>query len=281
MVTAEGYNDASAETAVRVREYGAPSGSLRVSPAEIWAGEKASLAANFTPGQCGGALGAVTFSAPEGSFAGNEFDSIGVRFDPAEGSEQRKTITITAKVSDGKGSASADAAVVVKQRAAITARRLPDIVFVAKSERVNNCGKRVLLEELKNLFESDPSGKVVFVGHVAGNESATGGLDLKRALNAAAIISAGEGICARFPASQIFAKGAGAADDGVDFQPHFCGTSTGAIERPGQTVEQSDNMAKYRRVEVWFVPTGGALPAVATQAKDAVALGVSSLGCPR
>ncbi len=139
----------------------------------------------------------------------------------------------------------------------------------------------MLLEELKGLYEGDPGGNVVFVGHLAETEPTVSSLDLKRALNAAAVISAGQESCSRFSASQILVKGVGTADDGVDFQPHFCGTSTNVVERQGQTAEQNDSMAKFRRVEVWFVPTGGVPPKSATDTKDAATLGVSSLGCPR
>jgi len=52
---------------------------------------------------------------------------------------------------------------VVKKRAAILAKRLPDIVFATGSARVNNCGKRVLLEELKASLDNDSTGRVVFV----------------------------------------------------------------------------------------------------------------------
>jgi hypothetical protein len=73
----------------------------------------------------------------------------------------------------------------------------------------------------------------------------------------------------------------GAADNGVGFQPYFCSASTATVERQGQAVERSDNSAKNRRVEVWFVPTGGVLPAWANDAKSSATLGVSRLGCPR
>ena len=278
--TAEGYNDASAETTVTVLNYVPPSGTLRATPVEVFVGETAALAANFRPGQCGGTLGPAAFTAPEGSIRGNQFDSTGVRFDPPGATEQRKTITVTAKVSDERGSGSADGAVVVKQRAALGAQRLPDVVFAEGSDRINNCGKRVLLEDLKNRFEADPGGRVVFVGHVAQSELASTGLDLKRALNGAAVISAGTGVCTKFPASQIFVNGAGAADNGTDFQPYFCGASAAVAERPGRGVQQSED-AKYRRVEVWFVPTGGVLPASAKDAKEASTLGAGALGCPR
>ena len=258
-VTADGYNDASSDTNITVRPYVPATGTLTASPAEIYVGDNATLNPNFSEAECGGTRGPVTFSASEGTVNGNQFVSSSVRFDPGS-SGQQKQVTITAKVSDEKGSASAETTVLVKQRTAITARRLPDIVFPKNSARVNNCGKRVLLEELKSLFESDPTGTVVFVGHTSENESASSGLDQKRALNAAAVISAGQGICANFPAAQTHVNAAGSAAGGAEFKPYFCEASAGVSERPGQTVAASDDQGKFRRVEVWFVPTGGAPP---------------------
>ncbi len=278
-VTAPGYNDASAETNVTVLAYAPPSGSVQVSPNEIWAGEKARIAANFRPGQCGGNLAQPTFAATEGSVSGTEYDSSGVQFDPSNTSEQRKTITIAANVSDGTGSGSANGTLVVKKKGAVVAKRLPDIIFPANSARVNNCGKRVLLETLKTMTDGDPTATVVLVGHQTEAEAKHAGLDQKRALEAAAVLSAGKGICASVPASQIQVSAVGATDNGVDYQPQFCGTS--AQERAGQSVRESDQNAKYRRVEVWFVPTGATPPASVRDSKDAASLPVSSLGCPK
>jgi hypothetical protein len=279
-VTADGYNDASSETSVAVREYQPPTGRLTASPAEIYVGDTATLAATFNTGQCGGALGPASYTAAEGATRGNVFDSTGIRFDPPGASEQRKTITVMAKASDERGSGSAESSVVVKQRAALGPLRLSDVVFQDNSDRVNNCGKRVLLEDLKNKFGADPNGRVVLVGHVGQSEAASSSLDLKRALNGAAVISAGTGVCSSFPASQILVKAAGAADNGAGYQPYFCAASAGVAERPGQVITESDD-AKYRRVEVWFVPAGGTLPPGAADAKDAASLGVGTLGCPR
>jgi hypothetical protein len=277
-VTAPDYNDATAGTAVTVRGYGPPTGTLQVSPAEIWAGQPANLAANFTPGQCGGDLGPVAYKPSEGAVNGNQFDSAGVQFDPASNSEQRKTVRIVAQVSDGKGSGTAEATLVVKKPAVLVARRLPDIVFPNANARVNNCGKRVLLEELKSLMQMDPGGKVVLVGHVSEKEAGKSGLDQRRALNAAAVVSAGAGICYAFPASQVLVGAAGAEDNGVDFQSHFCGTTN---ELPGSLVKESESDAKYRRVEVWFVPAGGEPPASTKNYQDAASLSVAGLGCPK
>ncbi len=114
-VMAKDY-DASAETTITVLGYTAPSGTLRASPSEINLGEKATLTANFTPGQCGGPLTPVTYSASEGTTSGNQFDSTSVQLAPPTSTEQRRTIyALTAKVSDAQGSGSAQTTVVVKQ----------------------------------------------------------------------------------------------------------------------------------------------------------------------
>lgn len=70
----------------------------------------------------------------------------------------------------------------------------------------------------------------------------------------------------------------GAADNGVDYQSHFCGSTN---ELPGSVVKESETDARLRRVEVWFVPSGGALPPSLKDYKDAASLSVSGLGCPR
>jgi len=280
-VTAEGYNDASAETTVSVLGYMPPSGTLTVTPSEISLGDKATLSASFSPGQCGGVLGPVMFSAAEGAVRGDQYDSTSVQFAPPTSSEQRRTIMIAAKVSDERGSGTAQGNIVVKQGALLSARQLPDVLFAQQSDRVNNCGKRVLLEQLRGLTDGDSTGTVVLVGHTAEGERSSQDLDMKRVLNAAAVISAGQGVCTAFPASQILVNAAGSKDNGSAFQSNFCGGSTAAAERPGQTVTANDDAAKYRRVEVWFVPTGGAVPPSAEGAKSAATTTVRNLGCPR
>jgi len=49
----------------------------------------------------------------------------------------------------------------------------------------------------------------------------------------------------------------------------------------GALVNESDPDAKYRRVEVWFVPTSGQLPPSLKDYKEAASLSVASLGCPK
>jgi hypothetical protein len=67
----------------------------------------------------------------------------------------------------------------------------------------------------------------------------------------------------------------------ADFQPYFCGASTDVSERRGQTMNQNDESAKLRRIEVWFVPTNGKPPETSKNPQDAASAGVAKLGCPR
>jgi hypothetical protein len=285
-VTASGgnYNPASAEILITVREYRAPTGTVEANPPEVRAGEKATLTASFH-GQCGGTIQPPVFTAAEGKVLGSEFDSSGVEFEPAVRSEQRKAITITATATDERGTGTATTTVTVVRKATIAAIRLPDILFPANNARVNNCGKRVLLEQLRSYFEGDAGGQAVLVGHVAENETVPK-LALERAINAAAVITAGAGICLALPPEQVLVTAPGAAQNGVDFQPNFCASSAGAssnavAERSGQAVSANDRMAESRRVVVWFVPTGGQLPPSPTSYQAAGALSVGSLGCPK
>ena len=266
-----------------VLPYTPPSGSLQVSPAEIWVGEQATVTASFSSGQCGGTVSAPVISAAEGSVSGDRYDSSGVQFDASDNAEQRKTVRLEARVRDEKGDATAMGSVVVRKKAALQPNRLADIVFPAGSARVNNCGKRVLLEELGSFIQRDPGGRVVLVGHISDREKATESLAQERAMNAAAVISAGQGICGRFPASSILIGAVGAAGNGVNPEPYFCGTSVNprTPERKGASVRDTDDTAQFRRVEVWFVPSGGITPLSVPTYQDASRLPLSSLGCPK
>ncbi len=279
-VRAAGYNDGTGTTSVNIREYRAPAGSVSASPSSIPVGGTSSLTSSFN-GQCGGAVKPATYTAAEGSISGDTFNSNGVTFDPNSTDAQSKSVTITATTTDEKGgTGSSTTTVTVTKAANPKATRLPDILFSNGSSRVNNAGKRVLLEQLKTYLDRDPTGKVVFVGHFVDREPKRRGakLDEERALNSAAIISAGKGICLAFAPSQIMISDAGSNQNGVDFQPFF---DAGTKERSGQGVKEADANAKYRRVEVYFVPTNAQMPSTVTDSKDAASLNVTKLGCPK
>jgi hypothetical protein len=63
-------------------------------------------------------------------------------------------------------------------------------------------------------------------------------------------------------------------------KPGFCGTSAHARqeERRGQKVSEAD---ERRRVEVYLVPRGGALPPAVKQVKPLPEREIKALGCPR
>jgi hypothetical protein len=172
---------------------------------------------------------------------------------------------------------------------ATSAVRLPDVLFAANSSRVNNCGKRTLLEDLRSHFERDPAGTVVLVGHIARDET-VGGLARQRVRNAAALITTGKGVCLSIPADRVLLSAPGVVQNGVEYRPNFCAAlpsltypdaSEVIPERVGQTIDANDRMAEYRRVEVWFVPRGGQLPDSAVRCRTAASMNVGALGCPR
>jgi hypothetical protein len=281
-VRAAGFNDGTGTTSVNIREYRAPSGSVSANPSTIPEGGTSSLTSSFT-GQCGGAIKPATYSATEGSISGDTFNCSAVSFDPNSAAAQSKSITITATTTDEQnGRGTATTTVTCTKAANPQPNRLPDILFAPGSSRVNNAGKRVLLEQLKTYLDRDPTGRVVIIGHVVDREPKPRvqgeTLDEMRALNAAAVISAGKGICLAFAPSQILIVAAGTEQGGIDFQPFF---DTAVKERAGQGVKESDPNAKYRRDVIYFVPTGAQLPAGVTNPKDAASLNVARLGCPK
>jgi outer membrane protein OmpA-like peptidoglycan-associated protein len=211
------------------------------------------------------------FTASEGSVQGDQFDSTTVQFDPSNNAEQRKTVTITAKAADNRSEGTATTTIDVIKKAVIVPIRLPDVLFERNSARVNNCGKRVLLEQLRAYWERDSTGTVVLVGHSSSDETAANLAD-QRALNAAAVITAGTGVCLSIPQTQVQVSAPGVNQNGVGFESSFCEPSLNA---------RSSTNAEMRRVVVWFVPTGGQMPSSVTNAQPASSMNVGGLGCPK
>jgi outer membrane protein OmpA-like peptidoglycan-associated protein len=268
MVGGPQFNTATAETSVTVKPYVAPTATVNASPAQIYAGDRSTITATCS-GQCGGTLRAPTFASSEGSIQGDQFDSTGVTFDASNNAEQRKTVTITAACADDKNVGNGTTQVEVIKKATVAPIRLPDILFSRDSARVNNCGKRVLLEQLRSYYERDSGGSVALVGHQSSDEKPAG-LSAERALNAAAVITAGSGVCLSIPASSVQVSSPGTDQMGVSFDSNFCQSSVPAGPQ-----------ADERRVVVWFIPSGGQIPASVTNSQAASALSVGNLGCPK
>jgi opacity protein-like surface antigen len=278
-----------------VQEYRAPTvSSCQAVPAELSYGDSSKLNASTT----GSACSTLTFkwTASEGSVSDDSspsatFDSKPVRFDQG-GKIQAKTVNINGKVTDDRGaSASCDTA--VKVNYVPPAIRFGDLIFSKGSARVNNCGKRILLDELAPKA-ADPDYDIVLIGHYDGDESPktklqkANALDKQRTLNAVAILAGGagktgKGTCANVDTTRV--KADWTADQQVDDkQPGLCGTSARAAtkERRGSAVSTADD---NRRVEVWLVPKGTKLPAGFTAAKDLSSKErqreLKKLGCPK
>jgi len=265
----DAFNSASAETSVTVREYVPPTGSVQANPSTINAGEKSTLSANFQ-GQCGGPIQSPTYEASEGSIQVGQFDSSTIQWDTSNNAEQRKTVTITAKASDNKNTGTATTNIEVVRAAVVMPVRLPDVLFTPNSSRVNNCGKRILLEQLRAYWERDSSGTVVLVGHSSSGETPAD-LAQSRVNNSTAVITAGTGICLAIPATQVQVSAPGTDQNGVSFESSFCQSSVAPV---GPHTDE-------RRVEVWFVPSGGKIPTSVVNAQSASSLSLGSLGCPK
>ena len=282
MVTAGGISKTSAPASVLVKPILPPTIQFIVSPSAILYGDKVPLVATGTASECT-APAVITYTASEGTITGDVFDSTGVAFDLTSTKPQTKTVHLTATATDRigqKATAPGDITITMTPRA----RRLDDIVFTTDNARVNNCGKRLLLEELTPMLRADPAAKVILIGHRDTTEkTATGknsAIDEQRVLNAAAVLSAGQGICPQLDLSRILVNWIGTDQTSVT-RPALCGPSTGIKEKPGQAVRESDARAQFRRVEIWFVPGGAQLPEGIGGLKAAPEKETKVLACPR
>lgn len=278
-VSAGGSTKTSSEVTVNIRPLAPPTISFNISPSTVPYGTKITLAATATGSQCGGA---VTVRYAGEAVTGNVFDSTALSFDQTNRMRQQsKTVHITATATDTKNqSATAGSDVTVTLTA--QARRLDDIVFPVNSSRVNNCAKRLLLEELTPMLRSDPDAKVILIGHrdTAEKGRAAAKLDELRVTNAAAVLSAGKGICPSLDLSRLQVNWVG-TEQGSEARPALCGSSTNVKEKGGQAVKDSDKRAQFRRVEIWIVPGGADMPAGMSGLKAASVKDIQSKGCPK
>ncbi len=280
--------------AVRMKQYKAPTLACSANPSEFNVGGTSSVSGNATGSDCSGAM-TYTWSATEGSIQGDSnatYNSQGVTVDP----NTTKTVTVTGKVTDAKGaSANCDVTLSLKNPqeapppppppAEKKATQLDDIVFAPGNSRVNNCAKRIL-EDLYKQLSTDPDSTVVLIGHEDASEARHHGtkrhprhLDEERVLNTAAVLTAGTGTCQKLELSRVQVDWTSTTNDpNSEFKTRMCETSV--VERKGQAAGQDAN-AKYRRVEIWIVPKGAAMPSAATGAKPAPERAVKAKGCPK
>jgi outer membrane protein OmpA-like peptidoglycan-associated protein len=275
---------------IHVGVYNRPTaGGLTANPNVLDYGQSAALHVNATGSECGGTL-TYSWAASEGSASGSgadaQYNSNGVAFNERDRSRpQSKQVTVTANVTDAKGG-SANATTTITVNLAAQVKHFGDIVFPKGSARVNNCGKRVLIEQLYPMLASNANFDVVLVGHIDTGEvpksrsSKVGrNLDRDRVLQTAAVLSGGSGTCTSLDVSRIKGVWVGATQE-TETLPTSCTISTTAPkERKG--AELDVNEAKNRRVEIWLVPKGMPLPATAREAKELPEADLKKIGCPK
>ena len=277
MVSAPQSTKTSEAVNFNIKALTPPTIRFAVSPSTIAYGDKLPLAATATGSDCGGPA-QIRYTASEGSISGTTYDSSGVSFDMNNRlRQQSKSVTLTATATDAKNQ-TARATAPVTVTLTPQAKRFDDIVFQTNSSRVNNCGKRILLEELTPILRNDPNAKVILIGHYDNNERKSAKLDDNRVLNAAAILSAGKGICPQLDLSRIFVNSAG-TEQAAETRPALCGSSV--TERSGAAVKDSDKRAQFRRVEIWVVPGGAEMPAGTSGFKTAPQKETMALACPK
>jgi type 1 fimbria pilin len=280
---------------IHVKQYSRPTiGTVTATPADVERGGTITLHATGTGSECSGPL-SYSWTASEGSVSGSgadaSFNTGSVSFNEADRSRpQSKQIRFTATVSDSKGGTASGSATATVEFGAQT-KHFGDIVFPKGSARVNNCGKRVLIEQLYPVLTSNSNYDVVLVGHIDAGEAtpvrrkgakarAARALDRERVLQTAAILSGGTGTCSALDRSRIRGSWVGTAQE-TESLPTSCAMSTTPVkERKGAEVGDSSE-AKNRRVEIWLVPKGMALPSAAKDAKDLPDSEMTKIGCPK
>ena len=255
----------------------------------------AQLSGNVTPSACGGNP-TYKWTVSEGSVSNDStanatFDASTLNFEGgAQG--QTKTVTATLTVTDEAGK-TASQSTTVTVNCQPTFIRLDDVIFSKNNSRVNNCGKRVLIDDAAPRLSS-PDYDIVLVGHRDNDENATiaavrrtkgrraaaaaaAALDEQRALNAAAVLSGGTGTCAKVDPARIQYDFVG-TDQTSETRLGQCGTSN-VKERKGSATTEAD---KNRRVEVYLVPHGStSMPPAVKNAKPLPADKMKSLACPK
>jgi len=167
----------------------------------------AQLTGSATPSACGGTP-TYKWTVSEGSVTGDTsanatFDASTLNF--AGGAQaQSKSVTATLTVTDETGkTASQSTTITVNCEPQFV--RLDDVVFAKNNARVNNCGKRLLIDDASNRLSSGEYD-VVLVGHRDSDEAENAptartrgrrraatpptALDEQRVLNAAAVSAA-------------------------------------------------------------------------------------------
>ncbi len=241
-------------------------------------------------GPCGGNL-TYKWTCSEGSVTNDSspnatFDVSSLSFEQSA-QAQSKQVTCTLTVTDESGKSAT-------QTAAITANytpqwvRLDDAIYAKNNTRVNNCAKRLLIDDAASRM-ANGDYDIILVGHRdtdemerigagrKGRRATTGAtLDEQRVLNAAAILSGGTGTCGKVDISRIKMDIVG-TEQTSEPRTGQCGTSN-TQERKGSETSEAD---KNRRVEIYLVPHNSTvMPPAVKNARPVPEAEVKALGCP-
>lgn len=204
-----------------------------------------------------------------------------------------QTVSLTAKAANGEKTVSVAVnappapPVVAPEPPRPQPMQLDDVVFGKGNARVNNCGKRILdqaFERAASMGDYD----VLLVGHFDAVEKnvnvrdaktkKTRKLDEERALQVAAVLSAGTEPCKRLDRSRIKVAYVG-AEQLSPFKTSLCEATV--KERASGKINAKDGNVKNRRVEIWLVPKSGPMPNGIAGIQDAPASDIQSKGCPK
>jgi outer membrane protein OmpA-like peptidoglycan-associated protein len=240
---------------------------------------------------CGGNL-TYKWTVSEGSITNDSspnatFDASSLSFEQSA-QAQSKSVVATLTVTDQNGkTATGTANITVNYTPQWV--RLDDVIFGKNNTRVNNCGKRLLIDDAAQRM-ANGDYDIILVGHrdtdenekvtephKRGRKAAPGvGLDEQRVLNAAAILSGGTGTCGKVDISRIKMDVVG-TDQTSETRTGQCGTSN-TQERKGSETSEAD---KNRRVEVYLVPhTSTVMPPAVKNARPVPEAEVKALSCP-
>jgi outer membrane protein OmpA-like peptidoglycan-associated protein len=252
----------------------------------------ASLSGVAQSSACGGNL-TYKWTVSEGSVTNDSsptatFDVSSLTFEQSA-QAQSKSVNATLTVTDESGKTAT-------QSTPITVNctpqfvRLDDAIFAKNNARVNNCAKRLLIDDAASRM-ANGDYDIILVGHrdtdeetnvktpgKKGRKAAASAisLDEQRVLNSAAILSGGTGTCGKVDVSRIKMDIVG-TDQTSETRTGQCGTSN-TQERKGSETSEAD---KNRRVEIYLVPHGSTvLPPAVKNARPVPEAAVKALGCP-
>ncbi len=139
-------------------------------PADPEGRHAASLTAIAAHSACGGRL-SYQWTVSEGSVSNYggpnaTFDASSLSFENTN-QGQSKTVTATVTVTDEAGK-SATQSTNITVSCPPQFKRLPDIVFARNRARVNNCGKRILIDQAAQ--QAGSAYDIVLVGHRSSDE---------------------------------------------------------------------------------------------------------------